>query len=49
LPPRSSSLPAAIDSFPGEYPFNGEQITRAGLEDHFCGKLMGVPMDENLT
>src|SRR5262252_8864093 len=27
-----------------EYLFNGKQITRAGLEDHFCGKLMGVPM-----
>ena len=27
-----------------EYLFNGKQITRAGLEDHFCAKLMGVPM-----
>jgi ethanolamine ammonia-lyase large subunit len=27
-----------------EYLFDGRQITRAGLEDHFCGKLMGVPM-----
>jgi len=27
-----------------EYLYNGKQITRAGLEDHFCGKLMGVPM-----
>ncbi|MFC0338709.1 Ethanolamine ammonia-lyase heavy chain [Kushneria avicenniae] len=27
-----------------EYLFNGKQITRAGLEDHFCGKLLGVPM-----
>ena len=27
-----------------EYLFDGKQITRAGLEDHFCGKLMGVPM-----
>jgi len=24
--------------------FDGKKITRAGLEDHFCGKLMGVPM-----
>jgi ethanolamine ammonia-lyase large subunit len=24
--------------------FNGKQIIRAGLEDHFCGKLLGVPM-----
>src|SRR3984957_8060305 len=27
-----------------EYLFNGKQITRAGLEDHCCAKLMGVPM-----
>lgn len=27
-----------------EYLANGKQITRAGLEDHFCGKLLGVPM-----
>src|ERR1700735_5154510 len=27
-----------------EYLHNGKEITRAGLEDHFCGKLMGVPM-----
>ena len=27
-----------------EYLFNGKQIIRAGLEDHFCAKLMGVPM-----
>ena len=27
-----------------EYLFDGKQIIRAGLEDHFCGKLMGVPM-----
>jgi ethanolamine ammonia-lyase large subunit len=27
-----------------EYLFDAKQITRAGLEDHFCGKLMGVPM-----
>ncbi len=27
-----------------EYLYNGKQIVRAGLEDHFCGKLMGVPM-----
>ncbi len=24
--------------------FDGKQITRAGLEDHFCGKLLGLPM-----
>ncbi len=27
-----------------EYLFGGKQIIRAGLEDHFCGKLMGLPM-----
>ncbi|HYH21792.1 MAG TPA: ethanolamine ammonia-lyase subunit EutB [Azospirillum sp.] len=27
-----------------EYLYNGKQITRAGLEDHFCAKLLGVPM-----
>src|SRR6185312_3424029 len=27
-----------------EYLFDGKQIIRAGLEDHFCGKLLGAPM-----
>ena len=27
-----------------EYLYDGKQITRAALEDHFCGKLLGVPM-----
>jgi ethanolamine ammonia-lyase large subunit len=27
-----------------EYLYNGKEITRAGLEDHFCGKLLGIPM-----
>ena len=27
-----------------EYLYDGKQILRAGLEDHFCGKLLGVPM-----
>lgn len=27
-----------------EYLYNGKQIIRAGLEDHFCAKLMGLPM-----
>jgi len=27
-----------------EYLYDGKQITRAGLEDHFCGKLLGIPM-----
>jgi ethanolamine ammonia-lyase large subunit len=27
-----------------EYLYDGRQIIRAGLEDHFCGKLLGAPM-----
>jgi len=27
-----------------EYLADGKQILRAGLEDHFCGKLLGLPM-----
>lgn len=27
-----------------EYLFDGKEIIRAGLEDHFCAKLLGVPM-----
>ncbi len=27
-----------------EYLYDGKQIIRAGLEDHFCAKLMGLPM-----
>ncbi len=27
-----------------EYLYDGKQITRAGLEDHFCGKLLGLPI-----
>jgi len=27
-----------------EYLYSGKEIIRAGLEDHFCGKLLGVPM-----
>ena len=27
-----------------EYLYNGKQIIRAGLEDHFCSKLLGLPM-----
>jgi ethanolamine ammonia-lyase large subunit len=40
--------PFLVDSVVGfigpEYLYNGRQITRAGLEDHFCAKLMGLPM-----
>ena len=27
-----------------EYQYDGKQILRAGMEDHFCGKLLGLPM-----
>ena len=27
-----------------EYLYDGSEIVRAGLEDHFCGKLLGLPM-----
>ncbi|TFV48163.1 ethanolamine ammonia-lyase subunit EutB [Blastococcus sp. TF02A-35] len=27
-----------------EYLYDGKQVARAGLEDHFCGKLLGLPM-----
>jgi len=27
-----------------EYLYSGKEIIRAGLEDHFCGKMLGVPM-----
>lgn len=27
-----------------EYLYDGKEIIRAGLEDHFCGKLLGLPM-----
>ena len=27
-----------------EYLYDGKQIARAGIEDHFCGKLLGLPM-----
>jgi ethanolamine ammonia-lyase large subunit len=27
-----------------EYLYDGKQITRAALEDHFCGKLLGLPL-----
>lgn len=27
-----------------EYLYDGKQIIRAGLEDHFCGKLLGLPI-----
>jgi ethanolamine ammonia-lyase large subunit len=31
-----------------EYLFDGKQIIRAGLEDHFCAKLLGLPMGSDI-
>ena len=43
-----SFKPLLVNSVVGfigpEYLYNGKEIIRAGLEDHFCGKLMGLPM-----
>jgi ethanolamine ammonia-lyase large subunit len=43
-----SLSPLLVNSVVGfigpEYLFDGKQIIRAGLEDHCCGKLLGVPM-----
>jgi len=43
-----SYQPLLVNSVVGfigpEYLYNGKEIIRAGLEDHFCGKLMGLPM-----
>lgn len=40
--------PLLVDTVVGfigpEYLYDGKQIIRAGLEDHFCGKLLGLPM-----
>ncbi|HME20921.1 MAG TPA: ethanolamine ammonia-lyase subunit EutB [Acetobacteraceae bacterium] len=44
----SAFAPLLVNSVVGfigpEYLYDGKQITRAGLEDHFCGKLLGLPM-----
>lgn len=41
-------LPFLVNSVVGfigpEYLYDGKQIIRAGLEDNFCGKLLGLPM-----
>jgi ethanolamine ammonia-lyase large subunit len=31
-----------------EYLYDGKEIMRAGLEDHFCGKLLGLPMGSDV-
>jgi ethanolamine ammonia-lyase large subunit len=41
----NSMLVNTVVGFIGpEYLYDGKQIIRAGLEDHFCGKLLGLPM-----
>jgi ethanolamine ammonia-lyase large subunit len=43
-----ASQPLLVNSVVGfigpEYLYDGKQIVRAGLEDHFCGKLLGLPL-----
>jgi ethanolamine ammonia-lyase large subunit len=34
----------SVVGFIGPEYLNGREIVRAGVEDHFCGKLLGVPM-----
>ncbi len=40
--------PIGVNSVVGfigpEYLYNSDEIMRAGLEDHFCGKLLGIPL-----
>ncbi|MGT2439611.1 ethanolamine ammonia-lyase subunit EutB [Bradyrhizobium betae] len=31
-----------------EYLYDGKEIIRAGLEDHFCGKLLGLPLGTDI-
>ena len=41
----SPLLTTTVVGFIGpEYLYDGKQIIRAGLEDHFCGKLLGLPL-----
>jgi hypothetical protein len=41
---RPMLVNTAVGFIGPEYLYDGKQIVRAGLEDHFCGKLLGVPM-----
>ena len=45
---RGTFKPLLVNTVVGfigpEYLYDGKQIIRAGLEDHFCGKLLGLPM-----
>ena len=42
--PRTLLVNTVVGFIGPEYLFDGKQIIRAGLEDHFCGKLLGLPM-----
>jgi ethanolamine ammonia-lyase large subunit len=46
--PRRLPGPLLVNTVVGfigpEYLYDGKQVIRAGLEDHFCGKLLGLPM-----
>jgi hypothetical protein len=48
MPWRAATIPLLVNTVVGfigpEYLADGKQIIRAGLEDHFCGKLLGLPM-----
>jgi ethanolamine ammonia-lyase large subunit len=35
---------SVVDFIGPEYLYDGKEIIRAGLEDHFCGKLLGLPL-----
>jgi ethanolamine ammonia-lyase large subunit len=41
---RPSLVNTVVGFIGPEYLYDGKQIIRAGLEDHFCGKLLGLPM-----
>ena len=41
---RAALVNSVVGFIGPEYLYDGKQIIRAGLEDHFCGKLLGLPM-----
>ena len=41
---RPLLINTAVGFIGPEYLYDGKEIIRAGLEDHFCGKLLGLPM-----
>ena len=48
LPETDPLAPFLVNTVVGfigpEYLYDSKQVTRAGLEDHFMGKLTGIPM-----